>query len=322
MSSVTALTDVRWKRAERLLSEGYGCIERKDWEGALAVAERLLGLRHSGAFEIEALVHAGKGDVERAVAVLETGVERAPTVWINWQLLGNYRSDLGRFDDAATAYARALECPNVWGPSVRLNQAILADRKGEHATALALAAEVSDPRLIVPATRIRVGALAALGEGTEAERLGLEVLDGDGDESERAEIAAIIARVRLERGERTATVRAFAVEHWPLDPANERLLAVIRDADGEVSANASYHRLKVEGRVTAASGASLDIRGYFAFFHVVAVDAEECLAFVRRLDTLEPQCALSVVEIDVVEPRPNEPKGVYWASPRIYYQED
>jgi tetratricopeptide (TPR) repeat protein len=325
MAAGTQPIDLRSKRAERLVAEGYACVAARDWDGALGVADRLEALKHSGAFEIGALAHAGKGDVEEAVRVLETGVARAPTVWSNWQLLGNCRSDLGRFSDAAAAYQRALDCPDVWWASVRLNQAILAARRGDHTTALALASDVSDAGLALPATRIRVVALAALGRGTEAERIGLATLGASGpasEDPERAEIAAVIARLRLERGDAKPAVRAFAVGHWALDVANDRMLAVIRDVDDTYAPDAAYHRLKVEGRVTSRCRSRPDAKGYLCSFHVVAADPEEALAFVRRLDTREPDCALSVVEAEVVEPRPDEPKGVYWASPLFYYEED
>jgi hypothetical protein len=317
--------DLRSKRVEKLLAEGYARVAEANWDGALVVAERLRGLAHSGAFEIAALAHAGRGDVERAVRVLEAGVERAPTVWLNWQLLGNYRSDLGRFAEAGAAYERALACPDAWWASIRLNQAILAVRTGDPAAALMLAGDVSDSALALPATRIRVVALAGVGRGAEAERLALETLDASRDDAEAgeyAEIAAVVARVRLERGDPKPAVRAFAVEHWKLDVANERMLAVIRDVDGEYSPDAAYHRLKVEGRVTAPSRSRPGAKGYLCSFHVVGADPEECLAFVRRLDTRAPHAELSVVAVEVVEPRPDEPKGVYWASPRFYYEED
>jgi hypothetical protein len=56
-------------------------------------------------------------------------VELAPTVWINWQLLGNYLSDIERYDEAASAYDEAFRCPGADESSIRLNQAILAARR-------------------------------------------------------------------------------------------------------------------------------------------------------------------------------------------------
>ena len=40
------------------------------------------------------------------VTVLRCGVTTASDVWLNWQLLGNYLSDLERYDDAEAAYQR------------------------------------------------------------------------------------------------------------------------------------------------------------------------------------------------------------------------
>jgi tetratricopeptide (TPR) repeat protein len=137
---------LRW-RAGKLLERGRALLRDGEIDEALRVAERLRGMRYSGGFELTALAHAARGRTEEAVRVLEEGVEAAPQAWLNWQLLGNYRSDLGRFAGAEAAYERALACPGVHPSSVRLNQAILAYRQGENPKALGLAALVDDPEL-------------------------------------------------------------------------------------------------------------------------------------------------------------------------------
>jgi Flp pilus assembly protein TadD len=79
-------------------------VREREFDAALEIATELEAHRYSGSFEIAALAHAGKGDLEAAVAVLRRGVATVPDAWPNWQLLGNYVSDLGRYDEAEAAY--------------------------------------------------------------------------------------------------------------------------------------------------------------------------------------------------------------------------
>src|SRR5262245_5741741 len=116
-------SDRRKQESEKLAEAGYQHLKDGDAEAALRVAEELESLLYTATFEIAALAHRQLGDIEAAVALLKRGLEIAPVVWVNWQLLGNYLSDLERFDEAAFAYESALECPGVWRSSVHLNQA-------------------------------------------------------------------------------------------------------------------------------------------------------------------------------------------------------
>lgn len=259
--------DFRRKRTEKLAEKGFSLVEEGKYDQALNIASELEQLQYSAAFEIAALAYAGKEDLPSAVRVLEEGVEKAPDVWLNWQLLGSYRSDLGQFAEAARAYERALECPGVSNSSVRLNQAILAHRTGDHDAALRLAGEVNDPDLKVWTDSLKVGALAAMGKGEEAERLGLQALSEAGDDADPGRLCSIaddIARVRLERGEPKPEIRAFAVQWLERDPGNADLLGLIRDVDGLYSETAQYYRLLVRGTIPRDSPLAKDAAGFFS----------------------------------------------------------
>jgi tetratricopeptide (TPR) repeat protein len=99
-----APSDFTKRKSEKLAEEGYRHLQDRDAEAALKVAAELETLRFTAAFEIAALAHAQLGNLEAAAATLRRGLDIAPTVWINWQLLGNYVSDLKRYDEAASAY--------------------------------------------------------------------------------------------------------------------------------------------------------------------------------------------------------------------------
>jgi hypothetical protein len=257
--------------------------------------------------------------------VLEEGTKRAPDVWLNWQLLGNYQSDLGQYAEADTAYEHALECPNVWIASVLLNRAILANRTGDYVKALAFTSNVDDAELALRFIPVRMTALAGLGRAGDAEEVGLDALASSSDESTRlemAEIAAEIARLRRQRGDPRSQVRAFAVSHWELNVASGSLLTVIRDIDNIYCKDAWYHRALVHGEVLQSDPSYSEAKGFYSTFDVVATTAEECLRFILALDTRKPEGYLTIQEIKSLEARPTDPLGVYWCSGRVYYKHD
>lgn len=314
---------IQRRRVEKLSQKGYDLVEEEKFDQALEVARELDRLKYSAGFEIAALALAGKGDLAAAVRVLEDGVEKAPGAWLNWQLLGNFRSDLDRFTEAGAAYERALECPGVSRSSIRLNQAILANRTGDHAAVLQLAADVDDPEMAVWAAALRADSLTALGRLEEAERLGLQILKEaaeDGNADPLCNVALNLARIRLDRGEPRPAVRAFAVQQLERDPANNDLLTLIRDIDGLYSETARDYRLLIRGQIPEGSPMAGEAEGFYSRWEVLADSPEEALEFIRAIDT--PAAPLKVEEWEARKGRPRDPKGVYWRSGRVYFQDE
>jgi tetratricopeptide (TPR) repeat protein len=101
----------------------------------------------------------------------------APSVWLLWQLLGNYRSDLGRYDAAHDAYARALECPGVEPSSVHLNRAAALAREDRAEEAFEALAQVTDPALELRRESLRVGFLVDADRYPEAVKAARKTLD-------------------------------------------------------------------------------------------------------------------------------------------------
>jgi tetratricopeptide (TPR) repeat protein len=314
-------------RAEKLADKGYALINDGEFDKALAVADELRALRYTAEFEIAALAYAGKGELDRAVATLEEGVSLAPDVWLNWQLLGNYRSDLGRYAEAAEAYDRALECTEVDRSSVRLNQAVLANRVGEHARTLSLLDDVDDPSLADRAASVRVGALFEMGRLNEAEQLANDALGRVTGSAESCDsvifacLTADLAQIRLQRGADREQVRAFAVDALHQALADKRLLRLIREIDDERSSAAQLFRMVVHVGAADESSWPDDTQGFYATYGVIADTGDEALGFIRSI--VEPNMAarMTVEDADVLEPAPGELKGVVFASGRMYYSE-
>ena len=308
------------KRCERLMHQALELIEEDQFAAAHEIARQLEELRYSGAFEVAARAYLGEGEPEEAVAVLQRGLELAPEVWSNWQLLGNTLSDLGRFDDAAAAYERAWACPAKDPDSLRFNQAVLASRRGQAEQVLALAATLVDPELRLMVVPARLRALQALGRPEEAEKLGAATLasrDEAADPALYAAVASALAELRLSQGVEKALVRDLVVKEWHACPASLSLLHLLRRIDDQRSPDSGYYRLLVAAQLPAPreDGAI----GFFAAFHAIASSPEEALAMYHAFDRRAPHAYTRLDEAERVEERPDEPKGICWMAPLTYF---
>lgn len=317
----------RKRKCLRLADKGFECLKSREYAQALEIARRLEEFRYTAAYDIAAQAHAGQGDIEQAVVVLKRGVEKAPDCWVNWELLGNYLSDLKRYVEAEDVYQRALQCPDVRESWIRLNQAALAHRQGKYEETLLLidAIQDDDPRLRLRMQELRIDVLQNLGRVDEAIALANHTLAEPWEEDDGptiARIAAILGRVRLERGEPKPELRKWVFDSLGFDRNNSDLLALIRDIDGEYSPSARYWRILVHCGLPEGHPWRANAKGFCRSCDVVADDPEDALTTIR---SFEPDCVreyLCVQEAEPLEDRPDSPKGLYRQSGRCFYGSD
>lgn len=125
------------------MKRGLGYVKNGRTNKAMEVAKELHTLRYSGAFEIEAQALAQDGSKDDAISVLRKGLEVAPTSWLNGNLLGNYLSDQGRYEEAFTAYEEALRTPTADHILIEANYAMALQRAGRDDEARAKIATVA-----------------------------------------------------------------------------------------------------------------------------------------------------------------------------------
>lgn len=310
---------------EQLMQEGLDCIDRGEYDRALEIGHELCGRRFSGGFEVLAAAHLADGQPDEALRVLETGVDKAPTVWILWQMLGNCCSDMGHFERAQAAYHRALACPGGDPNSINLNRAIALHRqkRSDEAWELLQSLNTPDPSICI---RVRVEQMSILngqGRHDEAVRIGRLMLERLDDTSTpdlvsllRSEIAESLRR----SGYDSEVVMPLALEAARLDPQNDQALWLIRELEGECSPDASYFRLLLHGRIDLPErGGPLE---FFSKADVVATSAHEALELVKRLEPDDIGETLTIDEYEVLEPRPVEPIGVYRLSAHFCFLPD
>lgn len=320
------MNDIKKKRAEKLTAKGFASLREGEYEVALEAAKELEEMRHTAAFDIAAQAYAGMDDLESAVKTLNRGLEKAPNCWLNWQLLGNYLSDMEEYDKAASAYEKALACPDVWVGSVHLNQAVLAIRRSKYESALQILNELHDDELRFVVASSRIEALEGIGRHDEAVMLAEDILAGEWEEESDAQyfglIAAALARIRLSQGSAPKEVRSFVLEAVSLYGANSALLRIIRNIDAQYSREAQYFRLLIGCEISEDNPLHSEAKGYYVTYDVVSDSASHALDIIREFESDIGANGLYVEESEILEPRPEDPCGVYKQFGRCYYTDE
>jgi len=321
------MNDIHKKQTEKLADEGLECIRNADYERALEISSELEERRYSAAFDIGAQAHAGLGDYENAVTLLRRGLELAPQVWLNWQLLGNYLSDLNKYDDAKNAYNRALECESAWKDSVYLNQAILANRMNEPSNVLNILETIIDEDLQLDKIEVQISALIELDRLDDAVNLANKVLSteqyAEKDEDVVGRIAAHLGQIYLKQGKSKLEVRVFALHSLSYAPNNRMILALIRDIDNRYSSDAHYYQALIHCIVSIKSPDYEDIKGYYCEYDVIASSIDELLSYVKQFEEGVVQDGnYSVDKYEVLEENTKDPCGVYSIRGRAFYENE
>jgi tetratricopeptide (TPR) repeat protein len=322
--------DVRMERAHQLMSEGEEALQRGDFDSAERSARDLIKVGFTGGFELLARVRVEQGRIADAIATLERAVSVAPSVWLLWQLLGNLRSDDGRYDAAREAYARGMACDGADLGSLRINLSIAWLRARDATAALAVCDEITDPAWAIARRQVRVSALAELGRWEDVLRdtsvVPAELKEAcerqDGDETLRslAMTCASRAEALLHQTRDLAAARTCALASLEGNWDPPKALEVLRELAGTRSPNARFLRLHIKGGWSQPADAEMKIAGFLRLYDVVADDAEEGLRFARELE-LSRAHSLSIETIEQGDLAPAELKGVWFRSPYIFYQE-
>lgn len=124
-------------------------------------------------------------------------------------------------------------------------------------------------------------------------------------------IAYAVAEALWRTGEKGQALK-YCWDAIELDPANDEAMWLIRRIENLRSRRAKRMELLLRGRA--------DLPFYVKYL-VVADDADEALRMAARFEGDAVAPTLEVVESKIVEPAPDEPKGVAWRSARIEYEE-
>jgi tetratricopeptide (TPR) repeat protein len=306
----------------RLMEEAFEALDGLEIARAVELGRELEKLRHSSAFEILALAFDADEKRDEAIEVLERGVQKAPSVWRLWQLLGNYYSESNRLEDSLNCYRKALECPNVDDSSVHLNRSIALRRNRDYSTALKAIDQVHSESLQPRAISHKMQILNAAGLCVDAVSFGESSVESPLWSSENSEQLAEVhgelafAIWKLSRDRNRALHHSWkAIE---LDKHETTAAWVIREQNERASAKARHMSVMIRGRWHEPFEGHDEPPGFFATYEVVAETPEESLAFIRPFEPERLRDSLGVEECTEHEFATDMLKGVYDVHPGYY----
>ncbi len=306
---------------EALIDEGLELLGIDDFKGAAKIGKRIIKLRHTYGHEILGRAYWGLGKRKKAIEVIEEGLKKGPSAWLLWQLRGSFASDEEDFARAYECYDTALRIPNVDASMVHLNYAIALGRDGRHEEALQHLDRVSDAETLHRAAGVRASSFESLGKRDEAMavlRAALDVPCDDNDEAARlhADLGMLLWRNRDKDAALDQAWTAIA-----LDRGEDNAQWLIREIEGEWLAPAKQYEVRIEGRWPEP----IDDEGtarYWVSYAVVATDEEEAIRLATRFEPENVRESLTGFKVKKRHQYDKAPKGVYWASGRIFFAEN
>lgn len=314
--------------AEKLFEEARSCLDNYQLEEAIELGNELLRMNFSGGFEILALAFQQQNDFDRAIEILQAGVEECPDLWLLWQLLGNMYSYRKNYAEAYSAYDRALACPDAWRDSVMLNKAIALSREGDYQSSEEALPDLENSNLAIEILSVRLANLNALEEWDKVMQyepvVGSYVQQvfrqGDGNDVNTSDlgfvssILADLAYAYLQHGDAVERARESARLSLNLNRQCARALQVVREIHNQKSEDAVAYRVIVEGRWPEKMDEDDRELGFFSTYEVVASNTDEALEYIKEIESRDLATTLTLDEAEELAPEPTLTKGVYWRS--------
>jgi tetratricopeptide (TPR) repeat protein len=315
------------EKAEKLMELAFDLLEKGKYAQAIKTAKKLKEMRHSSNFEIMALAYQHKGDIQKAISVLEEGVEQAPNAWSLWQLLGNLYSDKEFYDKSQKCYTSALTCSHVNSNSIYLNSSIAYQRDEKYTDALNAINHVTGEAEYLKAISLKIEILAELERYTEAEDLAQSIMNSESWSSElydQEDLSSICSSLSMVYHKQKNFQKAmdFAWKAIQIFKGNKKAAWLIRDIEGNFSSDLKSFRLMIEGVWNTPFEDTGKCPGFFTNYDVVAEDQQECLSLIKRFEPAEVRDSIEIREAEILQASAEEPKGVYGTSGYFFFDLD
>ncbi|RYX85243.1 tetratricopeptide repeat protein [bacterium] len=322
--------------APEMTRRAFAALNAGDLESAQTLALRLRDLAYSSHFELQALIHLDKGEIQQAIDVLREGVENAPDIWLLWQLLGNCLSDNNEFEESMDCYNRALELDldEEDRASVIYNQATVLSRLGREEEALALLDPLAEQdladypflqlnvevlRLDIWSTSDRCDDVALQASRIEGV---LRSVEREPEDDFRA-LSHVWSRgaFTLIRCGFTQRAQAWAKESLEIYVANSQALDILRLSNPDAPLAKRHFHVLLEGIEDSYEGIE-ESQGFFISYLVVARDANEAQSLALAMETPRHQTKPKVSECKFIDKCDKTPIGVYEVGPYSCFPPD
>lgn len=141
------------------------------------------------------------------------------------------------------------------------------------------------------------------------------------ESSELALLNDALGRALIATEADAAEVEKCAFRALQSQPADPHALALLRDVRGLRSSDSHYYRLLLRGENPTLGNLAGNSDGYDVSYEVVASSPDEALELASAIDQRNVNSCLAIEECETLEPRPNEPKGVYRYNGRVFFRE-
>lgn len=322
------------KDPEQMMQEAYECLDSFDADNALSIGKELVEMRFSGGFEIIALSYAMDDKLDKAIKTLEEGVRSCPTVWILWQLLGNYYSDDERYDKAMECYHKALECEEADPSSVHLNIAISLSRQQKFNESNQELLLVDDQGMAAPREAMRMGNYLALKRYddviSEAPRV-MASLDFKDDEEKYQHIKndlsalyAHFATALIEGKQDAEAAKAAAFNSLHHDKTNQKALSILREINAQKADEGDrLFRIVVEGQWHEPFEGEDELPKFYTSYWAIASSETEAMTFAQAIEPPEVAQSLRLDSWEQEKPEDWQTfKGVYSRAGYAFYEQD
>ncbi|MBN2384655.1 hypothetical protein JXQ70_17410 [bacterium] len=320
------------QKCNKLMDQGLDALDSFNTKEAIKIGKKLKKLRQTSAFEILALAYHQDEKPDKSIEVLKEGLKVAPNVWVLWQLLGNYQSDSGNYDEAHKCYKMALGCEYKDESSIKYNSAIAYSRENKYADAeneidsidLDKLEYEKYYKLLILISSEKINILNNLNKLKESYSFGRAALgkeyDVDGYRDELASLYTAHAETLW-----LSNNNEKALEHlWysiKLNKKHKRTGFLIREIENKFSKNAKYYRIMIEGIWSEPFEGETEKPGFFTSYDVVAENIEQAFELIKRFEPYYVQDSLKIKESEILEENSSDPIGIYSANSYIFFTE-
>lgn len=309
----------------KLMSNGFDLIDAELFGEAIKIGQQLKKLRHSSAFEIMALGHLRQGEISKALAILEEGVSKADRVWVLWKLLGDARSEAGRFSEAENAYQSALARAACDDELVHLSRAIAFSRAGKFTKAASAIRHVRTPRLRRRAEACRIRIALKLGRNRAAEQLARRLsrrppIAGESPDRENQAEILLASALGLRSNPKTrGRSRRLAFRAVEQNATSVEALEIIREGNPSKGRSRLY-QLLISGVWCVPLGKSRTAPGFVRSCQVAAPSDKAAFRHAKPFFPASVRKSLVLDESKIIPTRHRLLEGAYFLSGYCFYR--
>ncbi|MEM9218788.1 MAG: hypothetical protein AAGD25_31160 [Cyanobacteria bacterium P01_F01_bin.150] len=305
-----------------LIDTGFALVSNGEFEEAGKIGLELKSHRHTSSFEILALAYAGMEDLNKAIAILEEGIEVAPNIWQFWQLLGNYSSDLENYDKSIEYYERGIQCPDANINSLKYNLAVLYSRLEEFEKSNEIVDEVNGELFEFKRINLKMENLIDLGRPNESIDISdkyLEKIDGHDNFYDISDYYAAMSEAFLKIEEFDAA-RTSAHSSVTYNKHNERAQYVLRELNMKPESGLKYLKVIVEGVWSGSDDEKEKPPVFFTTYDMAVKNNENILELIKPFEPPEVFDSLRIEEINELESDWDGLIGIYKTYGYQFYE--